>query len=82
MNQEINRLDRYDARLVLNKASDLFKTGLRLSGKVYDDTLMGGSHPFPDGTEVSTSPLEYIWNRIFVTRSGTRYRIEFADEAE
>lgn len=72
MNQE------YDARLVL-QGGYVLGQGLRLSGKIYDDKLTSGKHPFPDGTVVSTSPVQMIDGRIFHTRSGTRYLIEFED---
>jgi hypothetical protein len=73
--------NQYDARLLLVGAYDLGH-GMRLSGKIFDDTLTTGSHPFPNGTEVSTSPVKLMDGRIWTTRSGTKYRIEFADEAE
>jgi hypothetical protein len=69
----------YDARLVLEGGYDLGH-GIRLSGKIYDDTLTTGSHPFPDGTVVSTSPVQIMIGRVWVTKSGTRYRIEFEED--
>lgn len=71
----------YDARLRVRESYDLGH-GMRISGQIFDDTLTTGSHPFPDGTVVSSSPLQFMEGRIWTTKSGTRYRVEFEDESE
>jgi len=71
----------YDARLRLESAYDLGH-GMRISGKIFDDNLKTGNHPFPNGTVVSTSPVQLMEGRIWTTKSGTKYRIEFEDEGE
>lgn len=73
--------NQYDARLRVTGSYDLGH-GMCISGKIFDDNLTTGNHPFPNGTVVSTSPLQFMEGRIWTTKSGTRYRVEFADEAE
>ena len=71
----------YDARIRLATRCNI-DLGMRLIGEVFNDTLTTGCHPFPDGTAVVTTVVTRMDGRTCTTLSGTKYRVEFADEAE
>lgn len=68
--------EQFDALLMLRHGHDTGH-GIRLVGDIYGDKLTSGQHPFADGTLVNTSPLVSIDGQVFITTSGTRYRIIF-----
>jgi hypothetical protein len=48
---------------------------MRYIGKVYNDTLTSGYHPFQDGKVVTISETQSIVGIIMTTLSGTRYKL-------
>ena len=62
----------YDAEIYITRR----KHGTdRYAGKVYNDTLTTGHHPFEDGEVVTISEIQSIVGTIVTTRSGTRYKL-------
>lgn len=68
----------YDAEIYITHAhspSLAWGDGIRYVGKVYNDTLTSGFHPFEDGEVVTISETQSIVGTIMTTLSGTRYKL-------
>ena len=63
----------YDAEIYITHRTDGWPD--RYAGKVFNDTLTTGHHPFEDGEVVTISTIQSIVGTIVTTRSGTRYKL-------
>lgn len=70
----------FNAKLLLNRIEVDYNGLPRLCGQIYDDKITGGRHPFPNSTQVVTSPFLKFDGDVAVTASGSRYKIIFFPE--
>ncbi len=64
----------YDVEIYIT-GSTMYAGVLRYVGKIYNDTLTTGYHPFEDGEVATISEARSIVGTILTTQSGTRYKL-------
>jgi hypothetical protein len=65
----------YDAEIYITHSHSPWGDRVRYVGKVYNDTLTTGYHPFKDGEVATISEARSIVGTIMTTLSGTRYKL-------